>query len=273
MSSLVRPLLLCFLSLFLAFSSVFAHRGHEDGHHQVHRLVRKGTLLDRRGSLNGTRTNLTSPEAILERAQAIIAQKNKARLENPSFNKHEFLAPEELAKLGNPAPPLDLNVLPGDNNTAAAGVKRRQLDNDTTAAAAASDDNSPYTLPDEVIEAARIIAESVPQIPTGDQPDVAAAMRAKYGGNSAGGSYRPAKLQRPMGGLGRFGDGIEYSSNSTVVESASDGPNDASQVAKRDYGYWMADMPQLGASPYAPAGYKVGLFLLSVHNAVALQGS
>ncbi|KAG7286304.1 hypothetical protein NEMBOFW57_008612 [Staphylotrichum longicolle] len=159
------------------------------------------------------------------RAQAIIAQKNKARLENPSFNKHEFLAPEELAKLGNPAPPLDLNVLPGDNSTVAARVKRRH----------------PYTLPDEVIEAARIIAESVPQIPTGDQPD----------------AYRPAKLQRPMGGLGRFGDGVEYSSNSTAVESASDGPNDASQVAKRDYGYWMADMPQLGASPYAPAGYKV----------------
>jgi len=259
MSSLVRPLLFCLLSLFLVFS-VSAHRGHEDGHNHLHHLVRKGPLLARRGILNGTRTNLTSPEAILERAQAIIAQKNKARLENPSFNKHEFLAPEELAKLGMPAPPLNLNVLPGDNSTVAARLKRRQSLNDTTSAAADADDKSAYTLPDEVIEAARIIAESTPQVPTGDHADVAAAMRAKYGSNSAGGSQRPPKLQRPMGGLGRFGDGVEYSSNSTAVDLGSDGPDDASRVAKRDYGFWMADMAQLGASPYAPAGYKVGLF-------------
>ena len=261
MSSLVRALFLCFLSLFLAFSPVFARHSHEGRHNQVHQVLRKSSLVARPGSLNGTRTNLTSPEAILERAQEIIAQKNKARLENPSFNKHEFLAPEELAKLGKPAPPLDLNALPGDNSTVAARVKRRQSHNDTTAAEAAADDKSPYTLPDEVIEAARIVAESVPQIPTGDQPDVATSMRAKYGGNSAGGSHRPAKLQRPLGGLARFGDGVEYSSNSTAVDAGSDGPDDAaSHVAKRNYGYWMADMAQLGASPYTPAGYKVGPF-------------
>ena len=263
MLSLLRPLLLCLFSFLLVFSPVLAHGGHEQGDNHVHQLLRKRALLARNGNLNGTRTNLTSPEAILERAQAIIAQKNKARLENPSFNKHEFLAPEELAKLGNPAPPIDLNVLPGGNSTVAARVKRRQYLNDTTDAAAAADDKSPYTLPDEVIEAARIIAESVPQIPTGDQAEVAAAMREKYGSKSAGGSNRPAKLQRPMGGLGQFGDGVEYSSNSTAVGSVSSG-SDTSHAAKRDYGYWMADMAQLGASPYAPAGYKVGLFFLSL---------
>ncbi len=261
MLSLVRPLLLCLFSVFLVFSSVLAHGSHEQGHSHVHQLLRK-PLLARSGNWNGTRTNLTSPEAILERAQAIIAQKNKARLENPSFNKHEFLAPDELAKLGNPAPPLDLNVVPGDNITIAARVKRRQSLNSTTDAAAAADDKSPYTLPDEVIEAARLIAESTPQIPTGDHADVAAAMRQKYGGNSAGGSNRPPKLQRPMGGLARFGDGVEYSSNSSAVGSVSDDPS-ASHAAKRAYGFWMADMAQLGASPYAPAGYKVGIFFLS----------
>lgn len=96
-----------------------------------------------------------------------------------------------------------------------------------------------------MVEAARIVAESTPQVPTGNHSDVAGSIREKYSHKLAD-SYRPPKLQRPEGGLSRYGDGIETSSNES-----------SHHVIKRDYGFWMADMAQLGSSPYAPSGYKV----------------
>ena len=165
-----------------------------------------------------------------------MAELNKARLENPAFNKVEFLPSEDLAELGKPAPPIDLNVVPG-NGTASELTRREET--------GAADPATPYTLPPEVIEAARIIAESTPQAPTGNHSDVAASIREKYSHKLAD-SYRPPKLQRPEGGLSKYGDGIEIRSNES-----------SHHFIKRDYGFWMADMAQLGSSPYAPAGYKV----------------
>jgi hypothetical protein len=102
------------------------------------------------------------------------------------------------------------------------------------------------SVPSLFIEAARMVAESTPQVPVGNHSEVAASIRQKYGHKLAD-SHRPPQLQRPEGGLSNFGDGFEMSSNAS------------SPLLKREYGYWMADMAQLGSSPYAPAGYQVCL--------------
>jgi hypothetical protein len=166
-----------------------------------------------------------------------VAELNKARVENPAFNKHEFINGSQLAALGNPAPLLDLDIV--STNSTVLKMKKRQLSNSTTTTN--STNASPYSLPTEVVEAARIVAESTAQVPTGDHENVAADIRRKYSHQQAD-TNRPPKLKTPEGLLSEFGGGIE---------------SNVSTLSKRAYGYWMADMPQLGASPYAPAGYKV----------------
>jgi hypothetical protein len=235
--ALLRPLFahLLFLLLTASLALGHQHRGHQHAHELGHELW-KHAEPSQTATTGNTTPGSTSPEDILARAQAIVAELNKARLENPAFNKHEFLAPDDLAKLGKPAPPIDLNVPPGNSTT--SGSRRRQEANSTTAI--------PYTLPPEVIEAARMVAESTPQVPVGNHSEVAASIRQKYSHKLAD-SHRPSQLQRPEGGLSNFGDGFEMSSNAS------------SPLLKREYGYWMADMAQLGSSPYAPAGYQVCL--------------
>jgi len=98
-----------------------------------------------------------------------------------------------------------------------------------------------YTIPPELIQAARLLAEANTLVPEGNHTDVAAAMKAKYGHKHRD-TNRPKKLKQPEGLLSIFGTGHES--------------NDTS-VSKRDSGYWMVDMAQRGLAPYASSGYKV----------------
>ncbi|CAG9998333.1 unnamed protein product [Clonostachys byssicola] len=126
------------------------------------------------------------------------------------------------------APPLNY----GQNSSSARIFSSGKL---------ASNSTSPYSIPEEIREAARKVAESTPQIPKGDHSEVAAAIKQKYRSNNND-TNAPEPLEPPDGKLGQW---------------ATSTSNMSSKVSERDSGYWMVDMAKRGQSPFAPSGYKV----------------
>ncbi|PTB47605.1 carbohydrate-binding module family 50 protein [Trichoderma harzianum CBS 226.95] len=153
------------------------------------------------------------------------AIRNKARLESPHFNKDEFASPSREPSL---APPLRIV-----NETSTLSAREISQQNVSSSA---------YTIPPEVVEAARIMAESTPQQPAGDHADIAARIKQKYS-HKLNDTNAPKHLGTPEGRLGAW--------------AMPDSVGNSSEVLKRDSSYWMLTMPQLGSNPYAPSGYKV----------------
>ncbi|KAH7309114.1 LysM domain protein [Stachybotrys elegans] len=185
------------------------------------------------GSNSATRSNQTSPTdasatSIVEQALKVLAVVNKNRVEYPVFNANEFQDPDEDIK---PAPLLDYTA---DPEEIISQIQRR---------ANPSSDESPqslsYRIPPDLAEAARMVAESSPQVPEGDHEDVAAAMRRKYSGEGLNDTNIPTEKQAPEGLLGSFA-------------GASGG------LEERASGYWMIDDQRFpGKSPFSPSNYKV----------------
>ncbi|GME48353.1 hypothetical protein CDV56_101071 [Neofusicoccum parvum] len=179
-----------------------------------------------------------SPSDMIKQALAALAIVNKARVENPKFNRHEFQDDDAAAAARESAPPLDYRAGAAINATSLA---RRQAEagaadpvTNSSAAVARS-----YSIPPELAEAARVLAEAAPPKPSGNHSDVARAIRERYA-LPANDTNAPEPLRRPEGLLGEFG----------VV-----GEGGAEKRAAATY--WMAEMEKLGGSPFAPDGYKV----------------
>jgi hypothetical protein len=192
--------------------------------HDHHRISERHVHLHAR---NGT----NSPEDLVAQALRVLAGRNKARVENPKFNKLEVVTLDKEPEL---APPIFID------NTLNGTVLRRQASNETSPVNGTSASDA-YSIPPELAEAARQLAEASPQTPEGNQADVAATTRAKYA-PSTNDTNVPQSLKTPEGKLSAW---------------APDFVANASQLDRRDYGYWMADMPKRGRSPFAPNGYQV----------------
>jgi hypothetical protein len=109
-------------------------------------------------------------------------------------------------------------------------------------------------IPPELAKAARIVAESTVNKPTGDQPQVAANIREKYGKGRRHSNTPAQALVRPNGlyGYSAFESGDETGdiSDNKTAKATLNKRDDASE-------YWMATVDQTGQSPFAPSGYKV----------------
>lgn len=111
--------------------------------------------------------------------------------------------------------------------------------------------NYGYSIPDELREAAKIVAESTPPSPpTGNHSAVTALMDEKYGtGNQD--THVPSQAFHAYNGLSQ----IVLENNDTVPV---EGNESKGGLEKRSaISWWMATMTQRGNSPYAPSGYKV----------------
>ncbi len=98
-----------------------------------------------------------------------------------------------------------------------------------------------YHISPEVAEAARIVAESSPQIPTGNHSEVVASARNTFlhhDSPSSNNTNAPPRWQTPEGRLSVYG-----AMGNTTQQSNS--------------GFWMLDMASHGASPLASPGYQV----------------
>ncbi|KAH7329285.1 LysM domain protein [Stachybotrys elegans] len=145
---------------------------------------------------------------------------NKARVENPRFNKNKLSDNGPV----NAAPPL------GEQNRSRA-VEARSSSPEELA--------SPYSVPSEIKEAAMLLAESIDQSPQGNHSLVAAAMVEKYRKTTSD-TNDPEPLQAPYGKLGGWAPHAEQQ-----------------PLEERAAGYWMVNMAKRGMSPYAQSGYKV----------------
>lgn len=203
-----------FIHLFLAI--VVASHSPNHNHHNQQKLASTVSHV----SQNVENKTLSDVEKLVQEAIKAAAARNKARLESPHFNKDEFASPSREPSL---APPLRIA-----NGTSTLSAREASQHNVSSSA---------YTIPQEVVEAARIMAESTPQQPTGDHEAIAARIKHKYS-HKLNDTNAPKHLGTPEGRLGAW--------------ALPDSVGNSSEVLKRDSSYWMLSMPHLGYSPYAP---------------------
>lgn len=222
-----------FIHLFLAIVVASHNHNHNHNHHNHQKLANTVS----HGPRSVENKTLSDVEKLVQEAIKAAAARNKARLESPHFNKDEFASPSREPSL---APPL--HIANGTSILSARGASQQNVS------------SSAYTIPQEVVEAARIMAESTLQQPIGDHEAIAARIKHKYS-HKLNDTNAPKHLGTPEGRLGAW--------------ALPDSVGNSSEVLKRASSYWMLNMPPLGYSPFAPSGYKVrlhnGVLFLTTH--------
>ena len=219
------------VSIFLLLITFFDHglvSAATDNH--VHHLPypKLHSFARRNATASGNMT-LEAARLLLAQGQAAMALANARILENPRSNNYTVLNSTELEKTREPAPLLDYT-----NSTATLS----------------------YTVPPELAEAARIVAEASP--PSTDRSEYTALLetvKAKFLPPVSDTNVMPPVLKRPSGLLEVVREApsvYRFAGNASDVAVASP------HIEKRDgNSWWMATIQQRGSSPFAPAGYKV----------------
>ncbi|KAK4441988.1 pectate lyase superfamily protein-domain-containing protein [Podospora aff. communis PSN243] len=228
------------LTPWVAGTSHHGHHGHDVPHLPFHR--RNGTAL--------FTPNITLSEAqdIVNSFHAAMAVANAARREHPSGNNYTLYTPEEIEEAEKPAPYLEHDTT---NSTSAQKLRRRLLrrqfsnNNNTVTTSQPSPepgDNAgahSYTIPPEVVEAARLLAEANP-------PDTSSDSHHRH----------DAKMQKPSGLFQFVGNASQAPTVVLEPETlGSDGPSLRKRIPASEF--WMENIVQRGVSPLAPTGYKV----------------
>lgn len=217
-------LFLCILSIISITQASGTHGHHHGSHHGHYHAVR---AEDEKKSPSASNSTTLGPEEMVLNALAALSVINKVRVENPDFNKEEFDPTPGTVDI---APPLDYR--------AGAAINGSLIKRSTNSSLSRQD--ILYSIPTELAAAAKSVAESTAQVPTGDHEDVAAKYRQKYA-LKTNDTNTPDSLAKPEGLLSIF----------------ASNDSDVSSEKRATYGYWMADIKHQATMPYAPAGYKV----------------
>ncbi|KAI8660440.1 hypothetical protein NCS57_01021400 [Fusarium keratoplasticum] len=178
-----------------------------------------------------------------------MAIANRAIIANPRPNRLEVLNSTELAKAQKPPPPLDYR------NVTASSLKARDSGNGTAK-------DLRYSVPDELIKAARLLSEnwkpSSKDLNGGYAADVQHLKdNFMYKVNDT--NMMPPMLQYDSGLIRHVEEppsAFRYSANeSDSAEPAVDKDKSLRKRASTDW--WMATISQRGSSPFAPSGYQV----------------
>jgi hypothetical protein len=230
-------LLICFL--FLCFVSCCnamgpAHHGHHH-HHQNKRRAGSDTTyasltpISQAAAASST-MSLEEARDKVEQALKVLTTVNKDLTSNPQRNTYQFQN-ESSIKANKQAPPLQYQ----NSNIAARSTNMGQ--------------NEPkaYTIPVELVEAARIVAESTSNHGLGGQGLDINAVLSKYR-QKTNDTNAPPQAHRSPNGLGR----------PFIADTASSEQFILNMHSKRDSStFWLTEIDQTGTSPFAPAGYKV----------------
>ncbi|CAG8005098.1 unnamed protein product [Penicillium nalgiovense] len=197
---------------------------------------------------SATSLPVNDAQSMVKNALAAISKQNQARLEQHGVSNHyELQNATSRKEASQQAPPLDWS----NSALPTPSIHRRQ--NSLKSSAIGSPTISSYTLPPELINAARIVAESSPPGPTKGDPEAIAALvqaRHRTGMNDTNSPLQ--KLRQPDGLSVEISADVQRSVVHNSDQSAS------SQLGKRTTSsYWMATMEQRGLSPFAASGYKV----------------
>jgi hypothetical protein len=204
----------------------------------------------RNASLTGNMT-LEAARQLLAQGQAAMVRANTLILENPRSNSYQVKNSTELEKTREPAPPLDYS-----NSTVPAFRRRQYNGNGTAYGGNSSSSTLSYTIPPELAEAARIVAEASHATPDRDSyASIVESLKSRFKPENNDTVAMPPLLKHPSGLLEVVKEPpstFRYASNSSdeVEVHVSNKKRDAND-------WWMATIQQRGASPFAPAGYKV----------------
>ncbi|RYP62497.1 hypothetical protein DL769_007276 [Monosporascus sp. CRB-8-3] len=232
---------------FLA--SVSSHRHDHSKHAHLH-------VSRRRGSASYGHAALDEARKLLASGQAAMARANHAIVSDPRRNRFEVLNSTELAKARTPPPPLDYRSNVTTPSLEARGGK--------VASGNGTERDMRYTVPDELIEAARLLSESWKPSDENMGGGYAAAVsylqnKYKYKVNDT--NMMPPMLQYGSGLISRVEElpsAFRYAGNaSDMVEPAHEDERDERLQKRGASDWWMATIPQRGSSPFAPSGYKV----------------
>lgn len=230
----------CLLN-FISFSSASepgAKFHYRHIHH--HRAANNATLHS-----NISNINTNEAKTMIACAQEALAIANKRRIDNIQLNIYAFQNRTTIESYVA-APPLAYNNSLDLNSTnAKIGTRTSKAFN--ASAITSTQDHWSYSLPLELIEAARIVAESEPPAPsTGNYSAIAADVKARYASNNTDTNRMPQAIIQVDGLFEHVALRVDEMNNTTGPPISTRATSD----------FWMANIPQNGASPFAPSGYK-----------------
>ncbi|OBT56198.1 hypothetical protein VE04_02872 [Pseudogymnoascus sp. 24MN13] len=247
------------VALFVLTSTVFSpaagHQAHgprhlnplrSAGHEHSHARGEEGSVATLPSNLTTTGSHFHANSsshrdagALVAAALEALAVRNKVRLDHLQFNKYE-LAPTYAAD-GSDAPSILEYANVPSNST---DLKRRQNSNGSAISDAPGPDGTyKYSIPSEL------------SVTSGNHSAVAAIMRKKYDlRNNDTNAMAPNVVLTKQLGIS-----VEELSGSVLAGDQSTRRLDSEGgLHKRAAStYWLANVLQRGASPYAPAGYQV----------------
>lgn len=154
------------MGLIFSLTIAFVFAAYASADHNIHH---RHTSLHHRSHGNATSNDTAT---IVKDTLAALAKVNKDRTSNPNFNNLAFDKSQGAKKNSKlAATPLDYSP---------KAVKSPHLIH-RNATATPSSGNKAYSIPTELARAARIVAESTPNKPTGNHSLVASQFRNKYG--------------------------------------------------------------------------------------------
>lgn len=237
---------LVFCAPFLAS----AHLHHHGGSKHNHLHVSRGSNKDL-----GEDDSLEKALKLLANGQAAMALANKAIITNPRRNRLEVLNSTELVKTQTAPPLLDYS----SNSTARLLVARSGKGSEGNEA----ESDMRYTLPDDLIEAARLVSESWTPPEEGSDDYAAAVLDLKktYKNQVEDTNMMPPMLQYGSGLVSRVEEppsAFRYGGNeSDLIEPVREDDGSEGLKKRGSNDWWMATIQQRGSSPFAPSGYKV----------------
>lgn len=238
------------LNLFYVtfFAVASSHHHDHSKHSHLHGSHKRVVAINSTG--NGT--TLDEARKLMANAQAAMARANQAIVSNPRKNRLEVLNATELIKAQTPPPPLDYR-----SNVTAHVLQVRGFSNGT-------EKDSRYSVPDELIEAARLLSESwnPSEYLNGDYAADVYGLQQQYKYEINDTNMMPPMLQYGSGLTSRVEEppsAFRYGDNtSSIVEPSTEEDQTGQHLQRRGASdWWMAKIQQRGSSPFAPTGYKI----------------
>lgn len=222
-------------------------RGYRDGHFPFHR---RNTTA----GIPATNLTLVDAQRIVSSFHDAMAKANAARKERPSGNNYTLYTQTDIEEAVKPAPYLEYDTI---NSTVAQTLRKRllgrQLSNHTVPESGNSTSLS-YTIPPEVAEAARVLAEANPPDTSSSEYDaIVAEMKERFVPKNNDTNAMPQVLQKASG-LFEF---MDNTSGDVSTPTSKEKPGLRRRIPASEF--WMENIVQRGASPFAPLAYKVSL--------------
>lgn len=229
------------IAFFYLLHLVEAYKNSHSHQHIHHDEPGSNKIYSNYNRSSTSTANLTSAEILVSQGLAAVAIANKLRYENAQFNTNEFRNTSSILEGRKSAPPL--NYTGTDQHT--DSQRRSQI---TSSGNSSTSTSYVYSIPPQLAEAARIVAELHPPPPSnGNHSKVASELKLKYSLDLNDTNVMKQTLVKPNALFEVVKpEPVEF----TEIINASLRRRDTSE-------YWMANIQQNGASPFAPPGYKV----------------